>query len=143
MSIPLWPDDLPCRVRRDGYGETLPDGRLRQKMDAGPAKTRRRTSAAVRPVSASLEVGADAKVRFDRFWAEETAEGSLPFLMRGQVLSGLGLATGDAAPLLTAEGDVLAAEDWWLVMFGEAPPQVARDITGRRYSISFALDILP
>ncbi len=47
-----WPSTI--HVTRDNYKETSPDRVTRSNMDVGPQKVRRRSSAAVRPVSLSL-----------------------------------------------------------------------------------------
>ncbi|MFG1267632.1 hypothetical protein V5F40_06680 [Xanthobacter sp. DSM 14520] len=142
MSIPVWPADLPQRVLVDGFSAGVADGRIRQKMDAGPPKMRRRTSAAVRPVRARVRLDRDGVARLNRFWEEDTAGGVLPFWFPDPLLDGLPLLTGAGVPLLTDGGEPLLITSWWLVQFGEdgiavdAPSRVA-------FSASFGLDILP
>jgi hypothetical protein len=46
-----WPGTLPPRLLVEGYQERLPNNKLRTEMDAGPAKQRRRYTAAVRPIT--------------------------------------------------------------------------------------------
>lgn len=47
-----WPATIP--ITRDNYTETPPDRVIRSNMDVGPQKLRRRSSAAVRPISLRL-----------------------------------------------------------------------------------------
>lgn len=42
----LWPEDLPQSPLLDGWQETLPDNVIRSDMEQGPAKLRRRSTAA-------------------------------------------------------------------------------------------------
>jgi hypothetical protein len=49
-----WPATLPQQLEQDGYSEDLPNGVIRTNMDAGPAKVRKRYTAAVKPVSGQL-----------------------------------------------------------------------------------------
>lgn len=142
MSVPAWPPDLPQRFQRDGYSEAAADGRIRQKMEAGPPKVRRRTSAAVRPVSASVVVDDDGLARFNRFWEEEVAQGSLPFWLPAQSLDGFELGTADGDTLLADDGTPIVIVAWWLAIFGEgAPKTVQADPCSWR--ISFDIEVLP
>ncbi|MFG1364652.1 hypothetical protein [Xanthobacter versatilis] len=142
MTVAFWPTDLPQRVLVDGYSEGVGDGRLRQAMDAGPPKMRRRSSAATRPVRARLWVDFDGMARLKRFWAEGVAGGSLPFLFPDQTVDGLALLTDDSSQLLTESGAPLIITSWWLVMFGQEG--LAFDAQGPALlGASFGLDILP
>ncbi|WP_430914067.1 hypothetical protein [Methylobacterium sp. sgz302541] len=142
MSIPFWPSDLPQRVSRNGFGETFRDGRLRTAMEAGPPKMRRRFSSAVRPIQASIEVTVDGKARLERFWSEEAAGGTLPFLMPDQTLDGLALTDGDGIQLLDDQGRPLVNTNWWLAMFGDSAPSV-QNMGWIWYRVSFPLMVLP
>ena len=48
-----WPGTLPQTFITDPYQETWADNLIRQPMDVGPPKVRRRQTAAVTPIQAS------------------------------------------------------------------------------------------
>lgn len=74
-----WPASLPQVAPINGYQETPPDTSLRTQMDAGPAKVRRRFTAAVRPITMNF-ILSDAQLQvFDDFYGETLEGGSLPF----------------------------------------------------------------
>lgn len=75
----VWPAGLPQNLRTSDLQETMPDTVLRTQMDAGPAKARRRFTAAPRPFSGSL-VMTQAQVEvFDAFFVDVVAGGALQF----------------------------------------------------------------
>jgi len=141
MAIPVWPAELPQRVLVEGYSERTRDGRLFSATSAGPPKVRRRFSAAVMPVAAAIYASWDQKARFERFWAEDTSGGTLPFIMPDQ--------SRDQVPLLASSGESLTTESGitilivakWLALFAREPPQITP--MGVRFRISFQLEILP
>lgn len=50
-----WPASIPADAwRMEDYAQSLPDVTLRTEMDAGPAKARRRFTAATAPITGSL-----------------------------------------------------------------------------------------
>lgn len=63
----LWPSVLPQYLRQSGYSEQLAAQVIRTQMDAGPAKARRRFTAAPRPVTGEIVVTAD-QLAFFRTW---------------------------------------------------------------------------
>ena len=130
-----WPSDLPQHVRQSGFSDTLPDGVLRTKMEAGPGKARRRFSAAARPLACSLLLDRQQLARFDRFVQEETKNGSLPFLMFDPVYDGAeldGLATEGGLQVLVERKN--------LVMFAEPPVKTP---FGPVFQVAFNLSVLP
>lgn len=73
-----WPAALPQK-QFIGTVEQHQDARLRTDMDTGPAKVRRRFTAALKRVSVPIVMtGAERKV-FDQFYITTLQEGSLPF----------------------------------------------------------------
>ena len=74
-----WPATLPASVLQEGFAETLPDTALRTSMDVGPAKLRRRTSAAVRPVRAALNLSTSQAADIETFYVSTLEGGTLPF----------------------------------------------------------------
>ncbi len=74
-----WPSGVPNSLIEDGYNEALPDGLIRQPMDAGPPKVRRRTTAAVRPISGVIIMTGDQVETFDNWYEADLAGGALSF----------------------------------------------------------------
>ncbi|BBE74366.1 hypothetical protein [Oharaeibacter diazotrophicus] len=140
MTIPVYPDDLP-RPLRDGYGRVFPDGRARAQQDAGPPRSVRRFSSAAQRVSLVTTLTRDQGARLLRFWVEDTAGGSLPFLMPDPTAHGWPLLTAAGTPLLTEAGAPILLGAWWLVLFGDQPPQEAA--TGIRFRYSFTVAVMP
>ena len=126
----------------DGFTDALADGRLRTAMESGPPKVRRRFSSAAKPITAQIKLDLEQRIRLDRFWTEETGGGSLPFWMPDQIL-GQQLATVEGAPLFASSGEPLVCAAWWLVLFGESPPQFAPKSRGISWVASFTLAVLP
>ena len=79
MANPIWPAGLPQLVAVDGYGEQPPDTTLRTRMDAGPAKVRRRFTAGVRPLSVRLDLDATQVGVLDAFYVATLEGGALAF----------------------------------------------------------------
>lgn len=142
MAIPSWPAELPQRVLTDGYSEKSRDGRLFSRTSAAPGKVRRRYSSAVLPVSAALIVDYPQKARLERFWSEETALGSMPFIMPDQTHDGLYLLDESGTPILNEAGVPILISANWLARFSEnGGPQFTP--WGLRFNASFQLDVLP
>jgi len=79
MATIVWPADLPQEVLFDGYDEQLPNVMLRTTMDAGPAKVRRRFTAAIRTISFNIEMTRAQVVLFETFFNDTLKGGSLAF----------------------------------------------------------------
>ena len=77
--MPSWPVDLPPLVTTAGFLETYPWGNLRTEMDAGPAKVRRRTTAAARPIACQIKCTGDQLTDLENFIHADLADGVLPF----------------------------------------------------------------
>lgn len=142
--MPLrWPSDLPQTVLALGYGRSYEDAVKATDMDKGPPRTRLRTSAAPQMAQCALVLDVDRLARFRRFFRDETQFGSIPFLIRDQILDGLPIQTAVGAPLLTAGGQPLTIAARWLAMFMPGQPPQEGDAQGRKLRISFSLLILP
>jgi hypothetical protein len=74
-----WPGTLPDWVLSQGYGEKPPDQLLRSQVEQGPAKVRRRYTAAPRPVQVSIAVTAAQLETFDAFYLTTLEGGALTF----------------------------------------------------------------
>lgn len=70
----LWPHVLPQYLQQSGYSEQLANQMLRTQMDAGPAKARRRFTAAPRPLTGDIIVTA-AQLIFFRAWYDSVLLG--------------------------------------------------------------------
>ena len=140
--IPVWPTDLPQKLLSDGYSYGFADGRLKTAMDAGPPKMRRRFSSAVRPVAGQFYGSEDDMARLERFWAEDTAGGALPFLIPDQNRDALALLTSDGLQLQDDQGRPLINTAWWLVLFGDTPPQ-KQVVSGLIHKATFTLSVMP
>lgn len=141
MTIPIWPSDLP-RPRRDGYGSVLPDGRSSTQPEAGPPRVRRRFSAAVATRQLTIDVDADGRMRFWRFWREDTVGGSLPFWIPDWTLEGLPIGDEAGTALATETGMPITIATRDLVLFATSQPPSEAPI-GVRWRISLQLSVMP
>jgi hypothetical protein len=141
MPYPVWPAELPQYPTPDGYQRGARDGRSFASMQNGPPKIRRKTSAAVKPVSLTYEMTTDELARFERFWEEDT-DGGLLFVMPDAVNHGQPLLTEAGEPILTEDGDPILISAWWLVAFGEEAYQVS-PIGPLDYNVSFSVLVWP
>lgn len=74
-----WPATLPDIVTYDEYSESPPDNALRTSMDVGPPKSRRRTTANVRPLSVMMILTTAQVETLDVFYDDTLASGTLTF----------------------------------------------------------------
>lgn len=75
-----WPGSLQQFFSEDNFSEELDGGVIRTDMDVGPAKTRRRYTKGVNPMSVSIYLnGASEYTIFTTFFNTTLAGGSLPF----------------------------------------------------------------
>jgi hypothetical protein len=82
MTAAVWPSTLPAAPELAGYGEGMGKQVLRTEMDAGPAKLRRRFTAAPRPYTMPMTLsGAQLEALVD-FWSDDCQGGALAFTMR-------------------------------------------------------------
>ena len=74
-----WPSTLPQIPLQRGFSESPPDTTIRTKMDAGPAKLRRRFTANVRPINSSFILTKAQIAILDTFYVTTTVGGSASF----------------------------------------------------------------
>lgn len=74
-----WPGTLPQDVLVAGYAEQPPDLALRTQMDIGPAKLRRRQTAAPRPLKVTVGLTRAQVATLDAFYLTDLAGGTLSF----------------------------------------------------------------
>ncbi|WP_435656046.1 hypothetical protein [Brucella pituitosa] len=140
MAVASWPTELP-RPNREGYQGSPGEGRLKKRNEAGPPGYRRRTSSIPKYVSMTLDVSRDQLARFDRFYEEEVAHGSLPFLMPDPTTTGWPLLTTDGHVLTDHLGRPLLLEKTWLCLFGDTLP--SQTVSGVRFRLSFQIVVMP
>ena len=80
MTILSWPPELPQKFLIEGYSETPGDNVLREQMDVGPAKVRRRSTTAPVRISGQMLMTLEQLKRFRQFYRSETFDGTVPFL---------------------------------------------------------------
>lgn len=140
MTLPVWPADLPPPLRR-GYQGSLLENRLRRSGQGGPPRFERLTSARTRELSLQIVTDRVGKSLFDRFHAETTADGALPFAMPDPVSDGWPLLTPGGDALLAPDGEPLTNAATLLCLFGEALPRDT--LQGRDFTITFSVTVLP
>jgi len=113
-----WPLTLPASPLAESYAETAPDNVIRSAADQGPAKLRRRTTAAVRNLRLAYVLSAGQTEILDGFYLADLKGGTLPFQQAHP-------RTGDAA-----------------VMRFKAPPDYA-SLNGGYFRVTLELEILP
>jgi hypothetical protein len=141
MAVIIWPTNLPQRLLREGYSETAADPRMISQMSTGPDKIRRRTSSAPMPVQGAMHLDTWQKARLERFWIEETSDGSLPFVFPAQTRDGEYLLTEDGDIVLTGDGDPIIVTALWYCTFDRQPIQFTP--VGVRFQASIYLKVMP
>ena len=76
-----WPAAFYSRILDGSFTETPPQNVLRTQMDAGPAKLRRRSTSAVRPMSITLFLTKAQVATFDTFYVTTLSSGATKFNM--------------------------------------------------------------
>ncbi len=77
--MPTWPDTLPAAPLLESFHETTPDSTIRTEMDAGPAKLRRRTTAAVRRMNVGYLLSKAQVATLEDFYLTTLQGGTIPF----------------------------------------------------------------
>jgi hypothetical protein len=77
--MPTWPSTLPPVPQVRGYEEQSPNNLIRTDMDVGPAKARRRTTAAVRKHKMLFQMSQAQIELFDEFLSAILGDGALSF----------------------------------------------------------------
>lgn len=119
MSI-AWPGTLPQRLLVDGYSEGLGAGVLAYAPDTGPALTRRRSSAMVRPLVGTMEMTSAQLAALKAFFETTIIGGSLPFTFP----------------------DPLGGADLLLRFRADSPPKWSA-LGGDYFSVALTLEVLP
>lgn len=77
--MPTWPSTLPQSPQISGYSEQPQSQVLRSQMDAGPAKSRRRFTAAATDVPVQYLLSQAQVATFQDWFENDLAGGALPF----------------------------------------------------------------
>ncbi len=77
----IWPSLLPQHPLLDAWQENLPDNTLRTEMEQGPAKLRRRSTAASGRMTLQFLLSSDAGGILDYFYADTLGGGVKTFRM--------------------------------------------------------------
>lgn len=141
MTLPSYPSELPPPRQQD-YQLASGDGRTVSREDAGPPNVRRRFSAVANMVAFSTLLDRSELARFDRFYTEDTKQGTLPFLIPDPGTDGWPLLDDEGTPLLTDDGTAILAAATWVCLFGAQLP-VRRAAGGLFWEVSFQLSVLP
>jgi hypothetical protein len=118
--VDAWPGTLPQLVQIDGFSSGNADGRLSTNMDTGPAKMRRRTSASIRPLAATIQCTGAQLATLRTFVDTTLLGGSLPFTFP---------APEDGSSLL--------------VRFSDQGLPTWNNLGGDTWQAAFKLDVLP
>jgi len=81
MSAIPWAPDLPQRFLQDGYSIAPVDNVIRETMDVGPPKLRRRSTIAVVRVTAAMRMTDSQRLTFNDFFRQVLFEGTIPFAL--------------------------------------------------------------
>ena len=79
MAAIDWPAGLPQKPTHQGYAQREQTNVARSQMGYGPAKVRRRTTAAIQPVNASLTLTGSEKDLLRDFYETDTEGGTVRF----------------------------------------------------------------
>ena len=79
MANPVWPASLPAFVETDGFDDAFPETVVRTPMESGPAKQRRRFTAAPEPLRAGLVLTKAQHDTLKTFFVTTCKGGSLAF----------------------------------------------------------------
>jgi hypothetical protein len=110
MADIVWPDELPGTLRLEGLSDTLGDNTIRSAVDAGPEKTRPRSTAAPDTVSGTMIVSTAQSVLLDTFYKQTTAGGALEFRWRHPRTGAEGYFRFKAPPSYTSAGGLWIAK---------------------------------
>lgn len=75
----VWPFNTTTHIINGSFKETPPNNTIRSKMEVGPEKIRRRTTANVRPISFVLRLTEDELDTLDEFYNDDTYSGADEF----------------------------------------------------------------
>lgn len=121
MATIDWPDDLPQIFLERTYNEGMPNNVIRDNYDVGPATLRRRSTAAIYPVTGTMVMDDDQWIEMKAFFADVLLQGALPFG-------------------IVEQGDNDSPYGEWLVRFVSPPKRVRM---GEDWEVTLELEVLP
>lgn len=138
--IASWPTELPP-PERNTWSRVPQEARIKRSSDAGPPRWRRRMSAAAETIELSLLLSRDLAARFDRFYDEDTAKGSILFWMPDPTRQGWSLIGEDGQQLISDWDQPLLLAAAWLCSFGDHLP--TETIVGVNMRKTFSIVVMP
>lgn len=121
MTVAAWPETLPQRFLVQGYNEQIAGSSnlLRSQNEVGPAKVRRRSTAAARNINGSMFLTIPQLVAFRTFYNDSIQGGSMPFTFPDpHGGDDLLVRFGDSVPTIDPAGPL----DWTVKMQIEVLP---------------------
>lgn len=104
MPSIVWPGSLPAYPLYEGYQETLGANTIRSAMEVGPAKLRRRGTAAVHTFTVSFGLTHDQAAELRDFFNDDTYGGSLSFELAHPTTEETLEMRFASAPMITRQG---------------------------------------
>jgi len=139
--IQTWPSVLP-RPERSSWQRSSQEARRKTQPDNGPPRYRRRFSSAARLVTMSLILDRNERAIFDRFFAEDCAEGASLFYMPDPTTDGWPLLTASGLPMLNGADEPVLLAARWLCAWGDELP--VETISGQvEFKKTFSIVVLP
>jgi hypothetical protein len=133
-----WPPTLPQHLLVQGFGQSLPEGRVRSANDVGPPKVRRRSSQNVYIITGQMVMTFDQWADLQTFVNSTTGGGTLPFLFRDPL--------SKIEPKLEIDftaGTALIQGMPLLVRFGETLPAISEALGSDLVRVTMDLEVLP
>ena len=133
-----WPSTLPQHLLVQGFGQSLPEGRVRSANDVGPPKVRRRSSQNIYIITGQMVMTFDQWADLQTFVNSTTGGGTLPFLFRDPL--------SKIEPKLEIDftaGTALIQGMPLLVRFGETLPAISEALGSDLVRVTMDLEVLP
>lgn len=107
MAAATWPSSLPQDLLIQGFDMQMPEGSIRQDMDAGPAYQRNRFTAAPEPFRGELILTKSQYSTFRDFWKNTISYGALKFDWKHPITGNSAEVQFDISspPTVSAEGN--------------------------------------
>jgi hypothetical protein len=142
MTTPIWPAALPQYLLTRNYSEDDPDTVIRTQMDAGPAKIRRRFTAAVRQLAGMIVVDEDQLDTLSDFFMNDCAGGAIAFqwtMQRRQRDTAEPTDTSQITDTSLLPLTFVGTNNYRFVK----PPRYSDTGDGAHYEAALSLEILP
>ena len=140
MTIPRWPNELPCPVRT-GAALSIGDGRKFTQADKGVLRARSQASLMADRHAAAFVLTANQAARFRRFHEEETNFGALTFIMADPFWNGHKLTDENDEWITDETGEVITIVSDWLCLFEKDSLQYSQ--VGVKMRVEFGVMVMP